>query len=479
MQSLRARFDAASRDLDNQLASLHEARATQELMRDIEEAEAWTAEKMQAALEESYADPSNLQGKKDTHDAFMAELQAHEAVLEGIKSRAAALAVPLPALDRLLQRHADLLEAADVKSKRLGEAHQQLLFNRRVEDLELWCSEMEASLLQGEAGHGLRSVTRLLKKHDLLEANVEAQRGHVRDIAELAAQLSAAGHFQRAAILQKKDEVERRFESLQAPMAARREDLQRALEFHRFGHAVQDLESWLKEKVDVLGSADLGQDKDLRAVQTLQRMHQQLKEEIMARQDDVAAVVAKGAALVGDGHPQAADIDSRATRLNHDYEDLLTALGGRGEKLAEAAQVCHFMDASNDVLEALFLKEPQATSKEYGKDSAATAELRKRHAVVVDEVAALDSSIADLASCVKQMHDEGVGDREAIAARLEEVEVLRAELAKALDKRQIRLDEMAAYHLFVSSFEETRAWIDEKTASADSKVGSLDEGGGG
>jgi spectrin alpha len=67
-------FKQAARD---RRSKLEDARRFQQFRRDADELEAWINEKLQTASDESYKDPSNLQGKLQKHEAFEAEVAAH------------------------------------------------------------------------------------------------------------------------------------------------------------------------------------------------------------------------------------------------------------------------------------------------------------------------------------------------------------------------------------------------------------------
>lgn len=56
---------------------LEESRRFQYFKRDADELESWINEKLQAASDESYKDPTNLQAKIQKHVAFEAEVAAH------------------------------------------------------------------------------------------------------------------------------------------------------------------------------------------------------------------------------------------------------------------------------------------------------------------------------------------------------------------------------------------------------------------
>lgn len=90
---------------------------------------------------------------------------------------------------------ADLTLASDKKGIKLQEASQQQQYNRGIEDLELWLSDIEAQLASEEYGKDLTSVQNLLKKHALLEADVGSHQDRVDGVRIAADQFIATGHF--------------------------------------------------------------------------------------------------------------------------------------------------------------------------------------------------------------------------------------------------------------------------------------------
>ena len=63
---------------------LHDSKNYQQFLRNTREVFAWISEKMQIATDESYRDPTNLQGKLQKHLAFEAELTTNKRRLEGV-----------------------------------------------------------------------------------------------------------------------------------------------------------------------------------------------------------------------------------------------------------------------------------------------------------------------------------------------------------------------------------------------------------
>ena len=65
---------------------LEEAKKFQQFRRDVEELEQWIKEKMQIASDESYKDPTNLQGKIQKHFTFEAEISARIKTIKTLRA---------------------------------------------------------------------------------------------------------------------------------------------------------------------------------------------------------------------------------------------------------------------------------------------------------------------------------------------------------------------------------------------------------
>lgn len=78
------RWSTLKSALNQRRSKLGESQSLQQFQREAEEAEAWIAEKMQIADDESYKDPTNLPGKLQKHQAFEAEVSANEERIFGV-----------------------------------------------------------------------------------------------------------------------------------------------------------------------------------------------------------------------------------------------------------------------------------------------------------------------------------------------------------------------------------------------------------
>lgn len=98
-------------------------------------------------------------------------------------------------MDEIVDLWESLVGATEKKGTKLQEASQQQQFNRTVEDVELWLSEIEGQLMSEDYGKDLTSVQNLQKKHALLEADVLSHQDRIDGIRHNAAQFVERGHF--------------------------------------------------------------------------------------------------------------------------------------------------------------------------------------------------------------------------------------------------------------------------------------------
>ncbi len=83
----------------------------------------------------------------------------------------------------LSEQWSALLTANSGKTQKLREANQQQQFNEAVKDMDFWLGEVEAQLSSGEVGRDLAGVHSLLKKHQLVEADVTAHEVSLSSLA--------------------------------------------------------------------------------------------------------------------------------------------------------------------------------------------------------------------------------------------------------------------------------------------------------
>lgn len=140
---------------------------------------------------------------------------------------------------------------------------------------------METALSTEELGRDLTSVQNLLKKHQLLEAEIAGHASVVESIKKQAQECIAAGNFKSEAIKSKQEALSERYANLQGPKQTRRQALEDSAKLQQFLRTVDDELSWINEKMPSASSTNYGT--SLVGVQNLQKKHSALKAEIEGR----------------------------------------------------------------------------------------------------------------------------------------------------------------------------------------------------
>uniref|UniRef100_A0A3Q2CL27 Spectrin alpha, non-erythrocytic 1 n=1 Tax=Cyprinodon variegatus TaxID=28743 RepID=A0A3Q2CL27_CYPVA len=83
--ALLSRRNALHERAQARRAALEDSFHLQQFFRDSDELKSWINEKMKTATDESYKDPSNLQGKVQKHQAFEAELSANQSRIDALQ----------------------------------------------------------------------------------------------------------------------------------------------------------------------------------------------------------------------------------------------------------------------------------------------------------------------------------------------------------------------------------------------------------
>uniref|UniRef100_A0AC34RFG6 Uncharacterized protein n=1 Tax=Panagrolaimus sp. JU765 TaxID=591449 RepID=A0AC34RFG6_9BILA len=103
-----------------------------------------------------------------------------------------------------------------------------------VKDLEFWLGEVETLLQSDDFGRDLISVENLLKKHQLLEADIAQHADRIRDMNSEADSLLEADQFDREQIEKRRGNINDRYARVRDLAGKRREALNNSLTVHQF-----------------------------------------------------------------------------------------------------------------------------------------------------------------------------------------------------------------------------------------------------
>ena len=391
---------------------LEDAYKLQQFERDCDETKGWVNEKLKFATDDSYLDPTNLNGKVQKHQNFEQELNANKTRMEEMVSTGQELIESnhyatdriRARIDEIVTLWESLARATEKKGTKLQEASQQQQFNRTVEDIELWLSEVEGQLMSEDYGKDLTSVQNLQKKHALLEADVASHADRIESITQAAEQFVSSGHFDADNIRAKQEQMQSRYSALQRPMSIRKQRLLDSLQVQQLFRDIEDEEAWIREKEPVAASTNRG--RDLIGVQNLQKKHQAVLAEINNHEPRVAAVCHAGSKMLQDGHFAAEEISQRLAALDEHWGQLKEKARQRKVDLDDSLQAHQYFADANEAESWMKEKRPIVLNADYGKDEDSSEALLKKHEALVSDLEAFASTIGALreqaAACRQQ-----------------------------------------------------------------------------
>eukprot|EP00061_Rhincodon_typus_P014707 g41918.t1 len=213
-----------------------------------------------------------------------------------------------------------LVKKSAEKSQKLKEANKQQNFNTGIKDFDFWLSEVEALLASEDYGKDLASVNNLLKKHQLLEADINAHEDRLKDLNGQADSLMSSDAFDTTQVKDKRNAVNSRFQKIKDMATTRRAKLNDSHRLHQFFRDLDDEESWIKEKKLLVSSEDYG--RDLTGVQNLRKKHKRLEAELAAHDPAIQSVLETGKKLSDDNTIGKEEIQQRLSQFVAHWKEL-------------------------------------------------------------------------------------------------------------------------------------------------------------
>ncbi|XP_018607614.1 spectrin beta chain, non-erythrocytic 1-like isoform X2 [Scleropages formosus] len=459
------------------LARLKDNRELQHFLQDGQELTLWINEKMLTAQDMSYDEARNLHSKWQKHQAFMAELASNKDWLDKIDKEGQALVREKPELESVvkqtlvgLQRQWEELEATTrTKAQCLFDANRAELFTQSCSALESWLKNLSAQLQSDDYGKDLTSVNILLKKHQMLEHQMEVREKEVQ-LLQSQAQALTQEDAGLAEVDGQQRHVAESFAQLQDPLKKRRQQLLASKEAHQFNRDLEDEILWVKERMPLATSTDHG--KDLPSVLLLIKKNQTLQKEIQGHQpriDDIQAhghSMSRGQEQVDSEHPSRQE--ERLAELRELWARLIAETEERRVRLVEAHRAQQFYTDAAEAEAWMGEQELHMMSEEKAKDEQSALAMVKKHQILEQALEDYAQTIHQLANSSRLMVTAEHPESERITLRQAQVDKLYAGLKDLAEERRGRLQERLRLTQLKREVDDLEQWIAEREVVAGS-----------
>uniref|UniRef100_A0A8C0SCA8 Calponin-homology (CH) domain-containing protein n=1 Tax=Canis lupus familiaris TaxID=9615 RepID=A0A8C0SCA8_CANLF len=176
-------------------------------------------------------------------------------------------------LHAVLEHRARVKELAEGRRRALHTSLLMTGFTRAVTQAQDWMEERVQQLKEPIPPGDLKDKLRLLRKHQALEAEVQAHEGVITAVTKDGEALLAQSHLRAGEVSQRLRELQECWRKLKQALALRRQDLEDGWNFLEFLRRVDLADAWIQEMDAMVNVGNLGRDLE-HCLQLRRQLHQ-------------------------------------------------------------------------------------------------------------------------------------------------------------------------------------------------------------
>uniref|UniRef100_A0A671DN44 Spectrin beta, non-erythrocytic 5 n=1 Tax=Rhinolophus ferrumequinum TaxID=59479 RepID=A0A671DN44_RHIFE len=447
--------------------TLHTSLLRAGFTRAVTQVEDWIQERVQQ-LEEPLAPGKDKLKHLQKHQAFKAEVQAHEDVITTVtKEGEALLAQSHPGAEevsqrlRALQEHwKKLRQAVALQGQDLEDMQNFLEFLQRVDLAEAWIQDMEVMVNIGDLGQDLAhclQLRRQLREFRGVWAGDMVDDANIRSINDLSLQLKNRDPEQVKTICQRRHQLNNRWHSFHGNLLRYQWQLEGALEIHTLSLELDGVTEQIGEKAALVQPLDCG--KDLESVQRLLQKHKKLEQEMGLIQAQVEPLEHKVAHLCHRSPWAAHSLSCKQQKMVDSWWQLRSG----AQKWKELLDASHQAQKVQALLQELLLW-AQRLRAEMDAPSAPSspAEAQRMLEEHQERKAELDSradSVSLARSTGQRLLAAGHPSTPDISHALAGLDQEMNSLEEAWQEHELQLQQALELQLFLSSVEQMESWL--------------------
>merc|ERR1719225_1094837 len=343
-------------------------------------------------------------------------------------------------------------------------------FKRDVEDENLWTDEKLSLASSQEVGNSLQAVNLLLKKHKMLQQEINNHEHRVNLVMESGNKMVSEGHHESEKYDRDMRNLTDKWARLQDLMDQRQQKLLVAEKVQQFLYDANEAESWMSEQELYMMVEDRG--KDEFSAQNLMKKHEILETSV----EDFAATIRQlgetARQLIAEEHPDSEAINVRIGQVDKLYAGLKDLAAERRSKLDDALKLFMLNREVDDLEQWIAEREVVAGSHELGQDYEHVTLLIERFKEFAKDTDAIGS---ERVAAVNEIADSliGVGHTDAatIAQWKDSLNDAWADLDELIDTRSQMLQASRELHKYFHDCKDVLSRILEKQNSMSDELG--------
>ncbi|XP_058556237.1 spectrin alpha chain, erythrocytic 1 isoform X2 [Neofelis nebulosa] len=375
----------------------------------------------------------------------------------------------------VLTRYQRFKELVAERGQKLEESYHYQVFRRDADDLEKWVLE-KLKIADDKSYEDLTNIQGKYRKHESLEAEVQAKSRVIPELEKIRETRFAEGHFAHEDTKAHLEQLRTLWDLLLELTRERGALLLRALRLQEYLQQCADTLEWVGDKEAIVTSAELGEDWE--RTEVLHKKFEEFQADLETQKRKLDGMNQYANQCAEEKHPDLPLIKLKQDEVNTAWKRLLSLAGRRQETLANAADLQRFRRDVMEAVQWIKEKEPQLTSEDYGKDLISSEALFHSHKGLERNLAVMQDKVKELSAKADRLMLSHPSDASQIQQMKEELvsnwEHIRALAASRYEKLQASY----WYQRFLSDYEELSGWMKEKSALINADELPTDVAGG-
>ncbi|GAV05346.1 hypothetical protein RvY_15494 [Ramazzottius varieornatus] len=435
--------------------------------------ETWLSENQRLVAQDNFGtDLGSVDAASKKHEAIETDIFAYEERVQAVISVAEELEQENyhdiqrinTRKDNVLRLWNYLLELLRARRQRLDvslEMHKTFLEMLQVaQSME----ELKTRLVSDDYGRHLLDVEELVQKHLMLDNDIAVIGDRVKAVNNTARRFvddEGIGFHpvDPQVVVDRMQNLEDMYTDLVELSQERKDRLEDSRKLWQFFSDIAEEEAWIKEKEQMLSSADIG--RDLTSINLLLTKQRLMEDELNARKAHLLDVIKNGEDLVNEGHFGSEQIQARINDVNDRWEHLMELSAYRKKRLLEAVDYHQFFADADDtdtwMLDTLRL----VSSDDIGRDEGHVQSLLRKHQEVYENLQRYEPTIKSLQEQANSLGDQDRNSPE-VRDRLNNISHRYDELLRLAEVRKQRLLDALEFYKLLTDIDATEQLINEK-----------------
>merc|ERR1711899_417534 len=372
--------------------------------------------------------------------------------------------------EKVAAKFATIKAPIEARKKELMKKKETFQFKRDMEAEISWADEKMEQAGRKELGNTLGEVALLLKKVQMLQAEIANHEPRISSVMETGQKMIDEGHPEAEKFDRDLSLLTEKWDRLSEMLEARKQKLLVNERVQQFLFDANEAESWMSEQELYMMVEDRG--KDEFSAQNLMKKEENLESNVDDNAETIRQLGETARQLIADEHPKKEAISVRIGQVDKLYAGLKDLAAERRAKLDDALKLFMLNREVDDLEQWIAEREVVAGSHELGQDYEHVTLLVERFKEWAKDTDAIGTErVAAVNEIADSLISVGHTDAATIAQWKDSLNDAWADLGELIDTRSQMLQASQELHKYFHDCKDVLSRILEKQNSMSDELG--------